>query len=196
MSIVTEYAVKRSNVLKTGLQCIVAGVLEWALVDIFGWYPRYIANTVAIVLVTLGVMLCIITVIARLIRAKRAEHNVYNAKQFLLAFAQQYRDTRDADIAEVVNAILVLRKAGVLNVVPGDKKLTGTVLVENSTSVSEETQSISTPTTEPKIHKHTITNAVNATPTKASETNTTDVANNTNKQVPIARRRVTHKRVE
>lgn len=195
MSIITEYAVKRSNVVKTGLQCIVAGVLEWALVDIFGWYPRYIANTVAIVLVTLGVMLCIITGIARLIRAKRAEHNVYNAKQFLLAFAQQYRDTRDADIAEVVNAILVLRKAGVLEVVCGDKKLAGTVLVENSTSVSEESQVNSTPVTEQKIRKHTVTNAEAAT--KVSDADkTADVANSTNNQVPIARRRVTHKRVE
>lgn len=194
MSIITEYAVKRSNVLKTGLQCIVAGVLEWALVDIFGWYPRYIANTVAIVLVTLGVMLCIITGIARLIRAKRADHNVYNAKQFLLAFAQQYRDVRDADIAEVVNAILVLRKAGVLEVVCGDKKLAGTVLVENSASVSEESQFNSTPVTEQKICKHTVTNAETAT--KVSDTNKTDVANSTNNQVPLARRRVTHKRVE
>lgn len=143
MSITTEYAVKRSNTLKTGLQCIVAGVVEWAVVGRFRWYPMYIVNTIAIVLITAGVLLCLITLIARIIRTKRAELNVYNAKKYLLAFAQQYRDTRDADVANAVNAILVLRKAGILNTTAEDKKLCGTVIVDDEQhNVTEQTTDV------------------------------------------------------
>lgn len=129
MSITTDYAVKRSNILKTGLQCLIAGIVEWAIVGRFRWYPMYIVNTIAVVLITAGILLCIITLIARIIRIKRAKLNVYNAKKYLLAFAQQYRDTHDADVANAVNAILVLRKAGILNATMEDKKLSGTVIV-------------------------------------------------------------------
>lgn len=132
MSILSESAIKRSNLVKTGLQCVVAGIVEWALVGRFRWYPMYIVNAVALLLVGAGILFCVIAVIIRSIRAHRSDKTVYSAKRYLIAFAGQYRDTQDPDIAELVNAIYVMRKAGLLTPTAEDKKLSGTVQMQDT----------------------------------------------------------------
>ena len=140
MSSVTERAIKRSNLLITGIQCIVAGVVEWAVVGRFRWYPMYIVNAVALLLLGAGSILCIGVFIRRLIQRKRSGLTVHSAKRYLCAFLQQYRDTNDPDIAGVINALLVLRKAGLLTATDADKKQGGTVQVDETPVEDGSTQ--------------------------------------------------------
>lgn len=185
MSILSESAIKRSNLVTTGLQCIAAGIVEWALVGRFRWYPMYIVNAVALLLGGVGIMLCVIAVILRSLRAQRSDKTVYSAKRYLIAFAGQYRDTQDPDIAELVNAIFVMRKAGLLTPTAEDKKRRGTVQVQDADTDTETDADINTVADTVAVEQNNTVNKTRRTVSqKKPQTTKQAVVNSTEQAVP------------
>lgn len=115
-----------------GLRLIGISVLMSSLVV---WFPlRRLLSTVindkyffivSASLGVIGVLILIVSLAAHILRARSM--SVHEAKRYLVAFAHQYDTSINTDIANAVNAILVLERAGLFKRSEQESKRYGTV---------------------------------------------------------------------
>lgn len=116
---------KRNGYTSLGMKSIIAGVLEYLIVSYYRWFPMKYVYITTLVLIVVGLSLMLVGVIKRYLRTK--EMTIGDAKKYLKAFAKQYERSEDTDIQNLITAILIIQKAGILENKATDKVKIGTI---------------------------------------------------------------------
>jgi hypothetical protein len=124
---------KRDGYTSLGMKSIIAGVLEYLIVSYFRWFPMKYVYITAIVLIVVGLSLMLLGVIKRYLRTK--EMSIGDAKKYLKAFVKQYERSNDIDIQNLITAILIIQKAGILENKATDNIKIGTINITESDAV-------------------------------------------------------------
>lgn len=121
---------KRNGYTSLGMKSIIAGVLEYLIVSYFRWFPMKYVYITAIVLIVVGLCLMLFGVIKRYLRTK--EMTIGDAKKYLKAFVKQYERSNDIDIQNLITAILIIQKAGILENKATDNIKIGTINIREA----------------------------------------------------------------
>lgn len=178
-------AVYKNSWASMGWKCLLAGFLQWFIVGYYRWYPMRFVNLTSIVLAVCGIILLLIGFIAKMKRMRGM--SLKEAKKYLKAFAKQYDACFNADIQELLTAICVMDKAGLLKVEQKDSTKKGTVVVdEDFTEVQAVTHSDSTRTVKDIVEKQSSTKPTKRTQIQVNnDNNGNNGTNGTNDNKPV-----------